>query len=221
MEKLKIACLIPAFNEESTIARVVGFIPQSFDVFVIDDASTDHTRSNAQSTRAKVICNQSNLGYSKTIKKSLRYLATYNYDYICTFDADGQHTREHLLTLVSYLIDKSSLVYGVRSNLPNFHERAINFMTSILFDRSDIFSGIKILPTSLIRSVNPYSSIDDIGTAYLMAAPESSYAIHQVPINVQTRAAGTSSRFYSALSSYLRLWIAFYDSFRIYYKFRS
>ena len=71
MEKLKIACLIPAFNEESTIARVVGFIPQSFDVFVIDDASTDHTRSNAQSTRAKVICNQSNLGYSKTIKNRL------------------------------------------------------------------------------------------------------------------------------------------------------
>ena len=70
MEKLKIACLIPAFNEESTIARVVGFIPESFDVFVIDDASTDHTRSML-SPQEQVICNQSNLVTARRLKNRL------------------------------------------------------------------------------------------------------------------------------------------------------
>ena len=57
MKKSGLAVLIPAWNEETTIADVVGSIRSlnSCDVIVIDDASTDRTVTRAEAAGATVL----------------------------------------------------------------------------------------------------------------------------------------------------------------------
>ena len=65
---MKLTVLIPAFNEEDSLASVIRSIPQaisgigSIDVVVIDDGSTDDTAEIARQTGAQVVRHAQNQG---------------------------------------------------------------------------------------------------------------------------------------------------------------
>lgn len=88
-----ILAVIPALNEEATVASVVASVRELLqaDVVVIDDGSTDRTVAVAREAGAMVLSHPFNLGVGAALRTGFRYAATVGYDAVVQVDADGQH----------------------------------------------------------------------------------------------------------------------------------
>jgi dolichol-phosphate mannosyltransferase len=88
----KVAVLIPAYREESTVAEVVmearRYLP---DVIVVDDASGDATAQRAESAGATVIRREVNGGKGEALIEGFHYVLQKGFDAVIALDADGFH----------------------------------------------------------------------------------------------------------------------------------
>jgi glycosyltransferase involved in cell wall biosynthesis len=114
----RIMALIPAYNEEETISRVVEevrcFLPQA-DIVVIDDCSTDRTSDVARAAGASVVRIPSNLGIGGAVQTGLKFARTYKYDIVIRLDGDGQHDPQDIPALFSAIKSgKADAVFGSR-----------------------------------------------------------------------------------------------------------
>jgi glycosyltransferase involved in cell wall biosynthesis len=90
----RIMALVPAYNEEGAIARVVKGIRLALpevDIVVIDDCSTDGTTAVARAAGAAVVRLPCNLGIGGAMQTGLKFARQNNYDYLVRLDGDGQH----------------------------------------------------------------------------------------------------------------------------------
>lgn len=113
-----ICVIIPAYNEELSIGKVVtDFFNQKFvkSVIVIDNNSTDHTAEIAEKCRAKVIRKSENKGYSHSLVMGLNEVLKTDANVIVTVDADGTQNAYDLEKMVPYL-DNCDMVIGTRQN---------------------------------------------------------------------------------------------------------
>jgi len=106
MERAKTLVIIPAYNEEKSIAsviqRVIENLPGS-EVLTVDDGSSDHTRHRAMEAGAKVLSHPFNLGYGSALQTGYRYALREGYEEIVQLDGDGQHDPSfitHLLAVI-------------------------------------------------------------------------------------------------------------------------
>ncbi|HEX9654874.1 MAG TPA: glycosyltransferase family 2 protein [bacterium] len=110
--------IIPAFNEEKNIANVIAEIRQSrqdFDIAVIDDGSTDHTRAAAERCGATVISLPFNLGIGGAMQTGFKYARQCGYELAVQVDGDGQHLPEEIPKLLDSLLnEKYDVVIGSR-----------------------------------------------------------------------------------------------------------
>ncbi|HEY0714370.1 MAG TPA: glycosyltransferase family 2 protein [Polyangia bacterium] len=103
----KVAIVIPAFNESTTIQEVVAMVRAAFDwVIVIDDGSADDTAALALAAGAHVLVHPINLGQGAALQTGLEYAIQGGADLIATFDADGQHCVEDIPVMIA-AIEKS------------------------------------------------------------------------------------------------------------------
>src|SRR4030042_7032428 len=93
MKGSSLAVLIPAWNEEATIADVVSKIREVglYDVIVINDASTDQTADRAAVAGARVLSLPVNLGAWGATQTGIRFALKKGYRQVITMDAGGQH----------------------------------------------------------------------------------------------------------------------------------
>ena len=85
---MKISCVIPAFNEESTIIDVIKNVKKVKvinEIIVVDDGSTDNTYKNAKSEGIRVIKHAQNKGKGAAIKTGIAHS---HGDIILFLDAD-------------------------------------------------------------------------------------------------------------------------------------
>lgn len=142
--------IIPAYNEEKAIFRVVSSIKEEypdFDVVVIDDGSNDDTAKMATQAGATILSLPLNMGYGIAVQTGYKYAVRYDYKYLVQIDGDGQHDTRDIRGLLEILEDKScDIVLGsrflgpidYRSSL--FRDVGISFFRWLLY----IFSGKKI-----------------------------------------------------------------------------
>ncbi len=86
--KIKVSCVIPAFNESSTIKnvlKVVKKVETIDEIIVVDDGSTDATYKNAKLKGVKVIRHETNKGKGAAIKTGCKHA---HGDIILFIDAD-------------------------------------------------------------------------------------------------------------------------------------
>ena len=106
MDNKKIMAIIPALNEETTIAAVIeGIRPYADEVIVIDDASSDNTIDIATSLGAIVVLNSENMGYDKSIERGFKEALKKGADIVFTFDADGQHSSSDIPFILKPILD--------------------------------------------------------------------------------------------------------------------
>ncbi|MDD4908505.1 MAG: glycosyltransferase family 2 protein [Candidatus Omnitrophica bacterium] len=120
-----IEIVIPAYNEEDSIAGVIGEIRgvlgSGVAVTVVDDASSDQTARIAQDNGARVLRHPYNIGNGASIKTALRNSTS---DIIVFMDADGQHAVKDIPLLLKE-IDRFDMIVGARSRQSLFSLRGI------------------------------------------------------------------------------------------------
>jgi glycosyltransferase involved in cell wall biosynthesis len=98
---MKIITIIPAYNEEKAIKKVVISAQNYSDVLVVDDGSTDLTSILSKETGAKLLKHKKNKGKGAAIKTGLHYAIKKDYNLFILLDGDGQHDPHCIPKLVS------------------------------------------------------------------------------------------------------------------------
>ena len=83
--------MIPAYNEERTMAEVIRGVISSGTPIVVDDHSRDQTASIAEVEGAVVVRHSRNGGYDAALNLGFSKAVELGVEYIVTLDADGQH----------------------------------------------------------------------------------------------------------------------------------
>ena len=103
----KIKVIIPAYNEQDSIASVIKDIPEIVDeVIVVNNNSTDHTVINAKRAGATVLT-ENNKGYGYACLKGMDYIAkqTQKPDIIVFLDGDYSDYPEELTKVVAPILN--------------------------------------------------------------------------------------------------------------------
>lgn len=110
--------LLPAFNEEANVSRVVAKVQQivpDATVVVVDDGSWDRTSERATDEGATVLTLPYNLGYGVALQTGYKYALRTGHSFLVQLDADGQHDPECIPRLLEYVREgKSNLCIGSR-----------------------------------------------------------------------------------------------------------
>ncbi|MFH0829546.1 MAG: glycosyltransferase family 2 protein [Candidatus Aenigmatarchaeota archaeon] len=121
---LKIAALVPAFNEEKNIAELVrGCKPWADIVLVVDDGSKDRTAELAKAAGAEVVKHGSNRGKGEGLRTGFTALEK-RAEFVVIMDADMQYEPREALKVLEPLIEgKADVVMGSRdwSKVPLRH----------------------------------------------------------------------------------------------------
>ena len=96
MEKKEVLVIIPAYNEESNIVKVLNDlerpeIAEIADVLVMNDASFDATNWIVKARGHALVTHVFNLGYGSALQLGYKYAIRRGYKYVIQMDADGQH----------------------------------------------------------------------------------------------------------------------------------
>ena len=109
-----VAVIIPAFNEEQSIAKVISAIPEWVDdVLVVDNGSTDQTIQRAEHAGAKVI-SEPQKGYGAACYRGIEEMQ--NADIIVFLDADFSDHPDKMYLLVDPITEgRVQIVIGSRT----------------------------------------------------------------------------------------------------------
>jgi glycosyltransferase involved in cell wall biosynthesis len=113
----RIKVIIPAYNEEASIAKVIKDIPLSVqEVIVVSNNSTDATEQQAKNAGATILT-ESRKGYGYACLKGMDYIAKQNEkpDIIVFLDGDYSDYPEQLEELVTPIVNNEvDFVIGTR-----------------------------------------------------------------------------------------------------------
>lgn len=114
---MKLLIVIPAYNEEACIERVVDDLtthyPQ-YDYVIINDGSHDKTAAICRRRGYHLIDLPTNLGLAGAFQTGLIYAAENGYDCAMQMDADGQHRPEFIPQLMELLENGADIAIGSR-----------------------------------------------------------------------------------------------------------
>lgn len=206
---MKLIVIIPAFNEEQTIERVISEIPKKIngidivEIFVINDGSTDKTREIALIAGAnKILENKKNLGLAKTFKRGLEEAVLAGADIIVNTDADGQYNQTEIPKLIEPILQKTAdLVIGDRQikNLKfmKFGNKYGNLLGSYVLRKlsgtnvSDASSGFRAFSRDAALRLNIHFNHTYTHETIIQAVAKN-LTITNTPIEFRERKAGES-----------------------------
>jgi glycosyltransferase involved in cell wall biosynthesis len=110
--------LIPAYNEEGSIGKVIQDIPKSVrNVLVVNNNSKDNTRQVAEKAGA-IVLDERVMGYGKACLTGMSYLANLNVepDILVFLDGDYSDYPEQLLAVIDPILKQDyDMVIGSRA----------------------------------------------------------------------------------------------------------
>ena len=114
----KILHIIPAYNEEESIERVINNLEKNFpqyDYVIVNDGSKDKTEQVCVDNGYNIISLPIHLGLAGGFQAGMKYAKQYGYDYAVQFDADGQHLPEYIERMLNLLKkEDDDIVIGSR-----------------------------------------------------------------------------------------------------------
>lgn len=208
--------LVPAYNEQETVARVVTeILAAGFPTVVIDDGSHDETASRAVAAGARVLRLPVNLGVGGALRCGFRYAVDQGFDTVIQCDGDGQHRPQEIGRLLGPLRRGAHLVIGSRfkgqqMSRRGIRHRAMKALTWIagraagtqLTDATSGFRAIRQPLLDLFCVSYPTEYLGDTVEA-IMIAGRAGYSVAEVPVSMDDRGAGTSSASTTAASWYV------------------
>ncbi|MFC1666948.1 glycosyltransferase family 2 protein [Candidatus Omnitrophota bacterium] len=207
----ELSVIVPCFNEEDNVDRIVSEILALFkhngikgEVVLIDDGSHDKTKVKIEGLSSRFenvigISHSRNLGIVETWHSGLKNSRG---RYVVTIDADLQYSPQDIMLLYKEIIaDGYDLVQGWRRESLDKHlfrkflSRILSFMLNILFFTwiSDIKSGFVIYKREtffrILKYRNRYKLFQHF---FILCAIKEGCRFHQIPITFYPRLKGES-----------------------------
>ena len=119
----KISIIIPAYNEEATIGRIIDTIKETYkerkgyklEVIVVNDGSRDRTTKIALERGVRVITHPSNRGLGAATRTGMETAREMGADIAVKIDADMQNPPEEIDKVIRPILeDKADCVFGSR-----------------------------------------------------------------------------------------------------------
>ena len=196
----KIAIIIPAYNEESVIKKVIDDLNKILEnerkyiykVIVVNDGSTDSTEVEIKKTNAYLISHILNSGAGSATATGLSYAQHNNFDYAVTLDADGQHLAKDVIRGLDKIIDSNiDLLIGSRlldstgmSVTKKIGNTGLSMITFLLFgiNVTDSQSGLRLFSKKALNSLKWRTSGYEFCSEMLWRAKQKNLKIEEYPI---------------------------------------
>ena len=205
---MKIVVLITVYNEEQNIGPLLDEINSSYDVYIVDDGSTDNTVKIAREAGARVVRLPFNLGQGAATIAGYKLLLEKNYDVIVKMDGDGQHNPDHIPAFTDKLKTSGvDIVIGSRilgtnhEDAPFFRRTFLPFYTTLInrltgYEMTDSMSGFRAFRVDALKSV--IDILDNliepqyIASEMFIRFARAGLSIAEVPIHMRNRKSGSS-----------------------------
>ncbi|MBI5060809.1 MAG: glycosyltransferase family 2 protein [Candidatus Aenigmarchaeota archaeon] len=160
----KLTIVIPAYNEESSIAETIETVRKicpGSKILVVDDGSKDKTYEKAKRAGAAVIAHPKNRGYGAALKTGFRNAST---DYMAFIDADLTYDPAIIPILLKTVTDEVDCAWGNRfggkiNQMPRIRKIGNRIISIIFFMATfkkvvDCSSGERVLRRSVLRKID-------------------------------------------------------------------
>ena len=191
---MKTCVLIPSYNEEKTIGNIVKDVHNlGFDVFVVDDGSTDDTEKIANEAGAIVLRHRKNEGKGFALRNGFNYILNLDYNAIITMDGDGQHSVKDIEKFITAAQTNTAIGVIVGNRMFNIKDMPfIRILTNIfmsfiisIFCRqevSDTQCGFRLVKRVVLENIKLLTSNFEIESEMLIRASRLGYKISSIPI---------------------------------------
>ncbi|KPJ63389.1 MAG: hypothetical protein AMS15_00440 [Planctomycetes bacterium DG_23] len=205
----KTLVIIPAYNEEQTIAKVVRDIKSHLPdvhILVVNDGSIDHTSHKAKAEGAAVIDLPYNMGIGVAQQTGFKFAREMDYSVVVQVDADGQHPASEIAKLTNSLSHHQadmvigSRFFGNKTSYPAPLVRRLGmlilstFISLIIRQRiRDVTSGFRAVCVRTIEFLASIYPTDYPEPESIVLLHRAGFKITEIPVTMSPRLAGASS----------------------------
>jgi glycosyltransferase involved in cell wall biosynthesis len=203
----KTLIIVPAFNEEGAIARVVRNIRDQVpgaDILVVNDGSRDRTARKARESGAMVINLAYNMGIGGAVQSGFLFAKEKGYHIAVQVDGDGQHPASEIPRLLAALDNGVDVVIGSRFAEPTGYQppffRAMgigifSLLVSLIVGRKvyDTTSGFRVLNRRALLLLSETYPHDYPEVEALITLHRHGLRFVEVPVKMNYRQDGASS----------------------------
>jgi len=195
---LKICVLMPTYNNERTLKRVIdGVLEITSDLIIVNDGSTDTTseilKEYSQITQVLV---PKNKGKGNALRVGFKKAEELGYGFAITIDSDGQHYTEDISVFVDtleYSENKNLLLIGARNmeqeTVPggsSFGNKFSNFWYRVEtgIKLTDTQSGFRLYPLKTLNKIKFYTNKFEFEIENIVKAAWRGIEVKNVPVKV-------------------------------------
>ena len=197
-----LSVLIPAFNEERTLERVIDTVlkvPEDLEIVLIDDGSSDGTwqimQSRVDGDRVRSVRHDVNQGKGVAIRTGLQHARGH---IVLIQDADLEYSpKDYGVLLEPLKSNRATIVYGSRSFSSHsaysywyvVGNRLVTLFTNVLYNcyLSDIETGYKVMPLAVARSLDLHAQGFELEPEITAKLLRLGHRIFEVPITYAAR----------------------------------
>ncbi|HSX40263.1 MAG TPA: glycosyltransferase family 2 protein [Candidatus Saccharimonadales bacterium] len=232
---MKLSIIIPVFNEEKTIEKVldrlgkVAFGDTSVEVIIVNDGSTDDTELRIKNYELRIrkkdtfkkISYLQNKGKGFAVKTGLEKATG---DYVIIQDADLEYDPNFIPELIEQLVkNKADVVYGTRlKRLPHLSKeektpqffihyignRFLSFLTSLLYGQwiTDMETGYKLFPADAAKEMRLCAKRFDFEPEITAKLLKKGLRILEIPISTTPRGYDEGKKLHTVRDGIKALW---------------
>ena len=117
MDNSSVCVIVPIFNEEQVVRRIVqSLVAEKFTTVIVDDGSSDNSLQSISDLPVKILKHSTNFGQGAALQTGFEFAKKNpNLEIFVTFDADGQHQIKDVENIISPIKEnKADIVFGTR-----------------------------------------------------------------------------------------------------------
>lgn len=203
----KTLIIIPAYNEEGSIAGVVENIRRQVadvDILVVNDGSQDRTARMARESGAQVISLPYNMGIGSAVQCGFLFAKERGYHFAVQVDGDGQHPAREIPSLLAALQDGVDVAIGSRflqstAYRPPFFRalgiKVFSILVSAIVGKKvyDTTSGFRAINRKAIVLLSETYPHDYPEVEALITLHRNGMEFDEIPVEMNNRQEGKSS----------------------------
>lgn len=202
-----IAVLIPCYNEEQTIAKVIQDFKQELPeatIYVYDNNSSDDTALVAEKSGA-IVKKEPRQGKGNVVRSMFRDIEA---DIYVMIDGDDTYPANFVHEIIAPIINQEAdIVIGDRHSngtykdentrpLHNFGNKLVKNLINKLFDSNlkDIMSGYRAFNKKFVKNMPVTSEGFEIETEMTLHTLDKNFLLKEIPIEYRDRPEGSFSK---------------------------